>query len=227
MSEPYDELARLGTATVFEASGREGLIDLDLQQVIPGSRAAGPARTVRCAQGDILMVHAAMDRLDAGDVLVLTMPSPEPVALLGELLATQAKVKGAAAVLVDAAVRDTEDLRELGLPVWARWIRVQGANRSEAGAIDKPVEMGGASIEPGDAAIAGFERTGDPPGDAVVLDSDGAVIVARVRIGDVLTASRERAENEGEKREQFRSGVLSYDLYDLRRLRANESDNLT
>ena len=202
MSEPYDELARLGTATVFEASGREGLIDLDLHQVIPGSRAAGPARTVRCAQGDILMVHAAMDRLDAGDVLVLTMPEPEPVALLGELLATQAKVKGAAAVLVDAAVRDTEDLRELGLPVWTRWIRVHGANRTEVGAIDEPVEMGGASIA---------------PGDAVVLDSDGAVIVARERIGDVLTASRDRAENEREKREQFRSGVLSYDLYDLRR----------
>jgi 4-hydroxy-4-methyl-2-oxoglutarate aldolase len=202
VSEPYDELARLGTATVFEASGREGLIDLDLHQVIPGSRAAGPARTVRCAQGDILMVHAAMDRLDAGDVLVLTMPSPEPVALLGELLATQAKVKGAAAVLVDAAVRDTEDLRELGLPVWTRWIRVHGANRTEVGAIDEPVEMGGASIA---------------PGDAVVLDSDGAVIVARVRIGDVLRACQDRAENEREKREQFRSGVLSYDLYDLRR----------
>jgi len=202
VSEPYDELARLGTATVFEASGREGLIDLDLHQVIPGSRAAGPARTVRCAQGDILMVHAAIDRLDAGDVLVLTMPSPEPVALLGELLATQAKVKGAAAVLVDAAVRDTEDLRELGLPVWTRWIRVHGANRTEVGAIDEPVEMGGASIA---------------PGDAVVLDSDGAVIVARVRIGDVLRACQDRAENEREKREQFRSGVLSYDLYDLRR----------
>jgi 4-hydroxy-4-methyl-2-oxoglutarate aldolase len=207
VSEPYDELARLGTATVFEASGREGLIDLDLTQVIPGSQAAGPARTVRCGQNDILMVHAAMDRLEAGDVLVLTMPEPEPIALLGELLATQAKLKGAAAVLVDAAVRDTEDLRELGLPVWARWIRVHGANRTEVGAIDEPVEMGGASID---------------PGDAVVLDSDGAVIVARVRIGDVLTASRERAENEREKREQFRSGVLSYDLYDLRRRFENE-----
>ncbi len=198
----YTELGELGSATVFEASGREGLIDLDLHQVIPGSRVAGPARTVRCAQGDILMVHVAMDRLEAGDVLVLTMPSPEPVALLGELLATQAKVKGAAAVLIDAAVRDTEELRELGLPVWARWIRVQGANRDEAGAIDEPVQMGGAQIE---------------PGDAVVLDSDGAVIVGRERIGDVLEASRERAENEREKREQFRSGVLSYDLYDLRK----------
>jgi 4-hydroxy-4-methyl-2-oxoglutarate aldolase len=198
----YTELAELGAATVFEASGREGLVDLDLQQVIPGSRAAGPARTVRCAQDDILMVHVAIDRLEPGDVLVLTMPTPEPVALLGELLATQAKVKGAAAVLIDAAVRDTEELRELGLPVWARWIRVQGASRDEAGTIDEPVEIGGARVE---------------PGDALVLDSDGAVVVGRERIGEVLEASRERAENEREKREQFRSGVLSYDLYDLRR----------
>ena len=198
----YAELGELGSATVFEASGREGLIDLDLHQVIPGSRVAGPARTVRCAQDDILMVHVAIDRLEAGDVLVLTMPSPGPVALLGELLATQAQVKGASAVLIDASVRDTDDLRELGLPVWARWIRVQGANRAEAGAIDEPVEMGGTRIE---------------PGDAVVLDSDGAVIVGRERVGEVLEASRERAENEREKREQFRSGVLSYDLYDLRK----------
>ena len=129
----------LGSATVFEASGREGLIDLDLHQVIPGSRVAGPARTVRCAQDDILMVHVAMDRIEAGDVLVLTMPSPEPVALLGELLATQAKVKGAAAVLIDAAVRDTEELRDLGLPVWARWIRVQGAERAEVGEVGAPI----------------------------------------------------------------------------------------
>jgi 4-hydroxy-4-methyl-2-oxoglutarate aldolase len=93
---------------VFEASGREGLVDLDLHQVIPGSRAAGPARTVRCGQGDILMVHAAMDRVQPGDVLVLTMPEPEPTALLGELLATQAKLRGAVAVLIDAAVRDTD-----------------------------------------------------------------------------------------------------------------------
>jgi 4-hydroxy-4-methyl-2-oxoglutarate aldolase len=203
VSEPYDELARLGSATVFEASGREGLIDLDLHQVIPGSRAAGPARTVRCGQDDILMVHAAMDRLEAGDVLVLTMPEPRPIALLGDLLATQAKVNGAAAVLVDAAVRDTEDLRELGLPVWARWIRVHGANRTEVGAIDEPVEMGGASIE---------------AGDAVVLDADGAVVIARDRLDQVLAASRERAESEQAKREQFQAGVLSYDLYGLRKL---------
>jgi 4-hydroxy-4-methyl-2-oxoglutarate aldolase len=203
LSEPFDELAQLGSATVFEASGREGLVDLDLHQVIPGSRAAGPARTVRCGQDDILMVHAAMDRVAVGDVLVLTMPEPRPIALLGELLATQAKARGAAAVLIDAAVRDTADLRELDLPVWARWVRVHGANRSDVAELDVPVEIGGASIE---------------PGDVLVLDADGAVVVARQRLDEVLAASRERAANEREKREKFRSGVLSYDLYGLRSL---------
>jgi 4-hydroxy-4-methyl-2-oxoglutarate aldolase len=201
VSEPYDELAKLGSATVFEASGRKGLVDLALHQVIPGSRAAGPARTVRCGQGDILMVHAAMDRLETGDVLVLTMPEPEPIALLGELLATQAKVKGAAAVLVDAAVRDTEGLRELRLPVWARWIRVHGASRTEVGSIDEPVEIGGATIA---------------AGDAVVLDADGAVVVAKARLDEVLEASREREQNEDAKRARFEAGELSYDMYGLR-----------
>ena len=203
MTEPYDELAGLGAATVFEASGRQGLVDLDLHQVIPGSRAAGPARTVRCGQDDILMVHAAIDRIEAGDVLVLTMPEPRPVALLGELLATQAKRKGAAAVLIAAAVRDTDELRELGLPVWARWVRVRGANREAVGEVDVPVEVGGATIA---------------PGDGVVLDADGAVVVARDRIAEVARASRERAANENAKRARFEAGELSYDMYGIRKL---------
>jgi 4-hydroxy-4-methyl-2-oxoglutarate aldolase len=195
------ELAELGVATVYEASGREGLIDLDLHQLIPGSRAAGPARTVRCGQGDNLMVHAVMDRAQPGDVLVLTMPEPEPVALIGELLATQAKERGVAGLLVDAAVRDTSDLRELGVPVWARWIRVRGATKTEVGALDEPVEVGGATIR---------------PGDHVVLDEDGAVVVRHERIDEVLAASRERLEKERVKRAQLEGGALSYDLDGLR-----------
>jgi 4-hydroxy-4-methyl-2-oxoglutarate aldolase len=195
------DLAALGSATVYEASGREGLIDLDLHQLIPGSRAAGPARTVRCGQGDNLMVHAAMDRAQPGDVLVLTMPDPEPVALVGELLATQASARGVAALLVDAAVRDAEDLRQLGLPIWARWIRVRGATKTEVGVLDEPVEVGGAEIR---------------PGDPVVLDADGAVVVRRERQDEVLAAARERAEYEVEKRAQLEAGALSYDLDDLR-----------
>jgi 4-hydroxy-4-methyl-2-oxoglutarate aldolase len=195
------ELADLGTATVYEASGREGLIDADLHQLIPGSRAAGPARTVRCGQGDNLMVHAAMDRAQPGDVLVLTMPDPEPVALVGDLLVTQAKQRGVAALLVDAAVRDTEDLRELGVPIWARWIRVKGAAKTEVGEIDEPVEVGGATIR---------------PGDTVVLDADGAVVVRQERVDEVLAASRARLEQEAIKREKLQSGQLSYDLDNLR-----------
>jgi 4-hydroxy-4-methyl-2-oxoglutarate aldolase len=195
------DLARLGAATVYEASGREGLIDLDLHQLIPGSRAAGPARTVRCGQGDNLMVHAVMDKAQPGDVLVLTMPEPGPVALVGDLLATQAQVAGVAGLLVDAAVRDVEELVELGLPVWARWIRVRGAGKDVAGTIDEPVSVGGARIA---------------AGDVVVLDADGAAVVSAERIDEVLPAALAREENERVKREKLRGGALSYDLDGLR-----------
>jgi 4-hydroxy-4-methyl-2-oxoglutarate aldolase len=197
----HADLARLGSATVYEASGREGLVDLDLHQVIAGSRAAGPARTVRCGQNDNLMVHAVMDKAQPGDILVLTMPLPEPVALIGELLATQAKGRGVAGLLVDAAVRDVEDLCELGLPIWARWVRVRGAEKTAAGAIDEPVEVGGAPIR---------------AGDAVVLDTDGAVVVTRERIDEVLAAAHDRFDYEREKRAQLEAGALSYDLDCLR-----------
>jgi 4-hydroxy-4-methyl-2-oxoglutarate aldolase len=188
---------------VHEAAGRTGVTDVAWIQVVPGSRAAGPARTVRCGQGDNLMVHAAMAACEAGDVLVLTMPEPEPVALLGELLATQAKGRGAAAVLVDAAVRDVAELAELGLPVWARFVRVRGATKEIPGEIDEPVAVGGATIQ---------------AGDAVVLDADGVVVVAAERIEEVLEAARARAEKEREKRAKLEAGALSYDLDGLRAL---------
>jgi 4-hydroxy-4-methyl-2-oxoglutarate aldolase len=203
VSDVHEELRRLGTATVYEASGREGMVDVTFEQVIPGSRAAGPARTVRCGQGDNLMVHAVMDRVEPGDVLVLTMPEPAPVALVGELLATQAERRGAAALLVDAAVRDVEELRELGLPVWARWVRVHGADKRAVGSIDETVEVGGAEIR---------------PGDTVVLDADGVVVVRQERLETVLADARERAEREQAKREKLSAGSLSYDLDGLREL---------
>ena len=117
-------LSELGVATVYEASGREGLIDVLLIQLLPNSRVAGPARTVLCGQDDNLMVHAVIEQIQPGEVLVLSMPEATPVALIGELLATQVKVKQAAAILVDAAIRDVNELIELGLPIWSRFIRV-------------------------------------------------------------------------------------------------------
>jgi 4-hydroxy-4-methyl-2-oxoglutarate aldolase len=191
------ELARLGAATVYEAAGRQGLVDAELRQLVPGSRACGPARTVRCGQDDNLMVHAAMARLQPGEVLVLSMPAPAPVALVGDLLATQAQVRGAAAVLVDAAVRDSEELTAMGLPIWARWIRSRGATKTEAGELDVPVTVGGQEIR---------------PGDLIVLDADGATVVAAERADEVLRLSLAREEKEAVKRAKLEAGALSYEL---------------
>jgi 4-hydroxy-4-methyl-2-oxoglutarate aldolase len=197
VTELYDELARLGSATVYEAAGRQGYVAGPFHRIVPGSRAAGPARTVLCGAGDNLMVHAAMAALEPGDVLVLTLPQPEPVALLGDLLATQAKVHGAAGVLVDAAVRDVDELAELQLPVWARYVSIRGATKDLIGALDVVVTVGGARIA---------------PGDAVVLDGDGVAVVAAARADAVLHAALEREQKEAAKRLRLQGGELSYDL---------------
>jgi len=197
----HEELARLGTATVYEAAGRKGLVDLDLHRIVPGSRAAGPARPILCGQADNLMVHAAIAHANPGDVLVLTMPVPRPVALVGDLLATQAKARGVAALLIDGSVRDVDELVEIGLPIWARWIRVRGAGKDVPGTIDEPVIVGGARIA---------------AGDTVVLDADGAAVVAQERVEEVLEAARAREEKERVKRAKLQAGELSYDLDNLR-----------
>ncbi len=206
MSGIYEELAALGSATIYEAGGRRGYVDADLVQVVPGSRAAGPARTVRCGQDDNLMVHAVMAEVQRGEVLVLTMPEPRPVALIGELLATQARARGAAALLVDASVRDVDELVEMGLPIWARWVRVRGADKDVSGAIGEAVTVGGARIR---------------QGDVVVLDVDGAAVVESERVEEVLEAARQRAQRERSKRAKLEAGELSFDLDGLReRVRA-------
>jgi len=195
------ELARYGVATAYEAAGRTGLIDIPLVQLIPGSRVAGPARTVRCGQGDNLMVHAVMEQVQPGEILILTMPEPEPVALIGELLATQALVRQVAGILVDASVRDMEELQSLGLPIWTRWIRVRGATKTHVGTINEAVTIGGTSIA---------------AGDLVLLDADGAIALAAERVPAILEASRARVRSETTLREQLQAGTLSYDLSGLR-----------
>src|SRR5512134_942164 len=165
---------KLGVATVYEASGREGLIDIPLIQIIPDSRVSGPARTALCGQDDNLMVHAVIEQIQPGEVLVLSMPQPAPVALIGELLATQVKVRQAAGILADASVRDVDELIELGLPIWTRFIRVRGATKTKIGELNTTVTVGGTDIS---------------PGDMVVLDADGGVCVRRERADEVLKAS--------------------------------------
>ena len=147
------------------------------------------------------MVHAVMEQVQAGEILILTMPEPEPVALIGELLATQALVRQVAGILVDASVRDTEELRSLGLPIWTRWIRVRGATKTHAGTINEPVTVGGTHIA---------------AGDLVVLDADGAVAIAAARASAILEASRARVRSENVLRAHLQAGALSYDLSGLR-----------
>jgi len=201
-----DELTRLrdlGVATVYEASGREGLIDLPLIQLLPGSRVAGPVRTVLCGQDDNLMVHAAIEQIQPGEVLVLSMPISGAVALIGELLVTQVKVRKAAGILVDAAVRDVEELIGLGLPIWFRFIRVKGATKTKVGELNVPVTVGGTLIS---------------PSDILVLDTDGGVCVRRARLTEIVQASEARFEKEARLREKLARGEMSYDLHGLREI---------
>lgn len=199
----HRRMAEMGTATVAEADPRVALLDTEFMRVVPASRAAGPARTVRCGQDDHLMVHVAIAQMRPGDVLVLTMPRPAPVALVGDLIATQAKVHGAAALLVDAAVRDVDALADIGLPVWARWIRVHGSGKSLVGDLDIPVAVGGAVIR---------------SGDLVVMDGDGVVVVEEHLVPQVHDAAVAREERERVRRAQLLAGALVYDLDDLQHL---------
>jgi len=199
--DKFIRLSELGVATVYEASGREGLIDIPLIQLLPGSRIAGPARTVLCGQDDNLMVHAVIEQIQPGEVLVLVMPEPGPVALIGELLATQVKVKKAAGILVDAAVRDVEELVELGLPIWTRFVRVKGATKTKVGELNVPVTIGGTQIS---------------SSDILILDTDGGVCVKRERVEEVLQASEARFEKEARMRERLVAGEISYEIHGLR-----------
>jgi 4-hydroxy-4-methyl-2-oxoglutarate aldolase len=199
----YATLARLGVATVHEAAGRTGIVDLPLTQVVPGSRVAGPARIALCARRDNTMVHAVIAHANPGDILVLTSTEPAPYAFIGELLATQAQKRGVAGLLVDAAVRDLDELAEIGLPIWARFVRAQGATKGELGSLDVPVVVGGAEIR---------------PGDLVVMDCDGAVALPAERIGEVLPLALEREKHEREMRVRYAAGELSYEVQGIRKL---------
>jgi 4-hydroxy-4-methyl-2-oxoglutarate aldolase len=199
----YDAFARLGVATVHEAAGRIGVVDVPLTQLVPGSRVAGPARIALCASGDNSMVHAAVAHASPGDILVLTSLEPAPVALIGELLATQAQVRGVVGILVDGAARDVDELAAIGLPIWTRFVRAQGATKGEVGKVDVPVVIGGAEIG---------------PGDLVVMDCDGAMALPVERVDEVLPLAIERAEREAAMRLRYAAGELSYDLNGLREI---------
>ena len=149
------------------------------------------------------MVHAFIAHAEPGDVLVLTSPRPTPYAFVGELLATQAQKRGVAGMLVDAAVRDLDELAAVGLPIWARFVRAQGAAKGEVGRLDVLAVVGGAAIR---------------PGDLVVMDCDGAMALPASAYPEVLPLALEREQREARMRQRYAAGELSYDLQGLRAL---------
>jgi 4-hydroxy-4-methyl-2-oxoglutarate aldolase len=193
-------LAGAGVATVHEAGGT-ALLDPGIRPIQDGKRIAGSAVTVSCAPGDNIMVHAAVEVVEPGDVLVVTTTSPSTHGMFGELLATSVMAKGCVGVVIDAGVRDVSDLRRMGLAVWSRAIHAAGTVKANPGSVNMPVVCAGVTVG---------------PGDVVVADDDGVAIVERERAAEVLDAARLRLEREEEVRARLAAGELGIDLYGLR-----------
>jgi 4-hydroxy-4-methyl-2-oxoglutarate aldolase len=199
-------LAVLGVSTVHEADQRRGALDPTIRPVQTGARIAGAAVTVSCPPGDNLMVHAAVELLRPGDILVVTTTSPSTDGMIGELLATSLRAHGAIGLVTAAGVRDVSELRAMGFPVWARAINPQGTTKTKPGSVNVPVVCGGQLVH---------------PGDAIVADDDGVVVVPRSRCDEVLEAGLARLGNEEAKRAKFAVGELGLDLYGLRTVLAD------
>lgn len=194
----FAELAEMGTATVHESGGQ--VVDLDLHQIVAGSSVAGPARLAVCQPGDNRAVHEVIGRIDPGDVVVLSMPEPNRFGVIGDLLVRQAMVRGAVGFVVDAGVRDTDQLRALGLPIWARYVRPLGTTKVARATSAQSVVIGGALV------VAG---------DVIVADSDGVVVVAASRLAHVLELARERETAEAALRTRIADGETTFEIFEL------------
>jgi len=200
-NETVQALGALGVATVHEAQGRTGLMRPYLRPIYPDARAAGPAVTVSCQPGDNLMIHAAVEVCQPGDMLVVTTTSESSDGMFGELLATSLHARGVVGLVIDAGVRDVSELTAIRFPVWAKAISAQGTVKASAGSVNIPVVCGGALVN---------------PGDVIVGDADGVVVVPRARAQAVARAGSDRAAKEERTRERLRNGELGVDFYGLR-----------
>lgn len=199
-------LGGLGTATVHEAIGRRGFAGPDLHPIQQATRLAGPAVTVSCHPGDNLMVHAAVEVCEAGDVLVVTTTAPSTHGMFGELLATSLMARGVHALVIDAGVRDTAELRAMGFAVWARHVSCEGTVKASPGSVNVPVVLGGVLVSPGDVVCA---------------DDDGVVVVPAGEAEWALDQARRRVAREDATRARLAAGELGVDIYGLRAVLAD------
>ena len=196
-----DALAKYGVATVHEAMGRVGLMKPYMRPIYSAARASGPAVTVSCHPGDNLMIHAAVEVCKPGDVLVVVTHSESTDGMFGELLATSCQAHGVAGLIIDAGVRDTTELTEMKFPVWAKAISAQGTVKASPGSVNVPVVCAGAMVH---------------PGDVIVGDADGVVVVPRATAAEVAKAGDQRRSKEEKTRERLAKGELGVEFYGLR-----------
>jgi len=194
-------LAQYGSATVHEAMGRIGYAGHRLRPIQQGVSISGTAVTVSCAPGDNLMIHAAIEQAGEGDVIVVVPTTDSAFGFIGELMATQMQVRGVRGYVTSGGVRDTEELRSMGFPVWSKFVSAEGTVKDTAGSVNVPVVLEGVVVE---------------PGDVVVADDDGVTIVPRKLAAAALEASKARAEKESANRARYYAGEISMDINNLR-----------
>lgn len=199
--EVLNLLRDLGVATVHEAQGRSGLMKPYMRPIYASAKIGAPAVTVSCQPGDNLMIHAAVEVCQPGDVLVVTTTAESTDGMFGELLASSLRVRGCAGLIIDAGVRDVADLTAMEFPVWSKAISAQGTVKATAGSVNVPVVCAGAIVH---------------PGDVIVADVDGVVVVPRRQAAEVAKLSDQRRIKEEKNRERLKAGDLGLDMYGLR-----------
>ena len=202
-SDVISRLGAAGVATVHEAQGRSGLLRPYMRPIYPTARVSGSAVTVLCAPGDNLMIHAAVAVVQPGDVLVVATFSESTDGMFGELLAESCRAHGVAGLIIDAGVRDTAELTALGFPVWSKAVSAQGTVKTIPGSVNVPIVCAGQAVS---------------PGDVIVGDADGVVIVPRDAASLVAAASDQRLAKEEASRARLKAGELGLDMYGLRDL---------